>query len=83
VEVGVMSGYGREAKKCCKYEIKVYINGMTGYPVAFPLVSVRSHVYPIYKPGDMGSEFLKNVSLFRIVFEKPHVQVPLLAVFFF
>jgi hypothetical protein len=67
VEVEVMSEYGREAKKCCKYERKVNLNGMTGYPVAVPLVSVRSHVYPIYKPGDMSSEFLKNVSVTYIV----------------
>jgi len=44
VEVGVMSGYGCEAKKCCKYERKVNLNGMTVYPVAVTLVSVRSHV---------------------------------------
>ena len=70
-----MSGYGREAKKCCKYERKIILNAMTGYPVAVPLVSFRSHVYPIYKSGSMSSEFLKNVSLFRILFEKC-VSVP-------
>jgi len=52
---------------------------MTCYPVAVPVVSFRSHVYPIHKPGDMSSEFLKNVSVFLILFEKPHVRVPLLA----
>jgi hypothetical protein len=76
-----MSGYGCEAKECCKYERKVNLNGMTGYPVAVPLVSVRSHVDPIYKPRDTSSGFLKNVSVFRLLFEKPQVQVPLLAVF--
>ena len=81
MEVGVMSGYVCESKKCCKYERKVNPNDMTGFPVAVPLVSVRSHVYRIYKPGDMNSEFLKNVSMFRILFEKPHVRVPLFAVF--
>jgi hypothetical protein len=82
VEVRVISGYGCEAKKCCKHERKVNINGTTGYPVAVPLVSVRSHVYPNYKPGDLTSDFLKNVSVFRILFQKPHVRVLLFDVLF-
>lgn len=79
MELGVMSGYGHEAKKCFKYERELNLNAMTGYPVAVPLVSFRSHVYPIYKPGNMSSEFLKNVSLFLILFENPNVRVPFLA----
>lgn len=81
MEVGVLSGYGCDVNKCCKYERKVYLNGMTVYPVAVLFVSVRSHVYPIYKPGDLSSEFLKNASVFRMLFEKPYVLVPLLAAF--
>jgi hypothetical protein len=69
MEVGVISGYGCEAKKCCKHEIKINLSGMTGHPVAVPLVSVQSHVYRGYKPSDLSSDFLKNVSVFRIVFQ--------------
>lgn len=59
---GVISGYGCEANKCRKHERKVNLNVMTGYPIAVPLVSVRSHVYSNYKPGDLSSDFLKNLS---------------------
>jgi len=82
VELGVVSAYGRETKKCCEYERKINLNAMTGYPVAVPPVSFRSHVYPIYKPGNMGSEILKKTCLCSVYCSKNHMY-DFLYLFFF